>query len=137
MPHPVALVAEPDRALRDLLKKALASSGYDVFESESAVQLEVSLRVPSIMVAQRVLLVLSARLAAQAALSLRAAARERSRAGFTVIKLVLTHEFGDLNARHSIDLAPCEMAAELEKPFDFLELQAVAMRHAGLIRFGT
>jgi hypothetical protein len=124
----VALLAEPDRALRDLMRRTLAAAGYEVFESSNVLQLEVALRVRPVFGARNVLFVFGARLATDCALSISAATRERSRVGLPQAQLILTYEFGSLATLPPPGIAPCLARGVLEKPFDLYELQAMAFQ---------
>lgn len=73
MPNSVALVAEPDRALRDLMQRTLAAAGYEVFESSNIMQVEAGLRVRAVYRARNLPYVLAARLAADCAPAISAA----------------------------------------------------------------
>lgn len=122
-----ALLAEPDRALRDLMRRTLAAAGYEVFESSNVLQLEVGLRVSTVFGSKNVVFVLGARLATQCALSITAAARERARVRLPHVQVILTYEFGTLTAMPHAELAPCVVRGILEKPFDLQDLQAMAL----------
>ena len=122
-----ALLAEPDRALRDLMHRTLAAAGYQVFESSNLLQLEVGLRVRTVFGAKNLLFVVGARLATQCALSISAAGRERARVRLPQAQVIVTYEFGTLVTVPRPDLAPCLTRGLLEKPFDLLDLQAMAL----------
>jgi hypothetical protein len=122
----VALLAEPDRALRDLMRQTLADAGYQVVESTNVLQLEVGLRVQPVLGARNVLLVIGARLATQCAVALAAVMLERAHAGLPRAHLILTYEFGTLATLPAPAIAPCVPRGALEKPFDLYELQALA-----------
>jgi hypothetical protein len=121
------LLAEPDRALRDLMHRPLAAAGYEVFDSSNVRQLEVGLRLSAVFGARNALFVFGARLATQCALSISAAARERARVVLPQAQVILTYEFGSLATMPHPELAPCVTRGFLEKPFDLHELQAMAL----------
>jgi hypothetical protein len=120
----VALLAEPDRALRDLMQRTLVAAGYEVFETSNVPQVEVGLRVRAVYRAKNLLYVLAARLAAACAPAISAAALERANLGLPEAQLILTFELGTV-APPPV-LARCVPRAVLEKPFDLHELQALA-----------
>ena len=122
-----ALLAEPDRALRDLMHRTLGAAGYEVFESSNLLQVEVGLRVSAVFGAENVLFVIGARLATQCALSISASARERARVRLPQAQVILTYEFGTLAAMPHTELAPCVIRGILEKPFDLHDLHAIAV----------
>jgi hypothetical protein len=122
-----ALLADPDRALRDLMHRALVAADYEVIDSSNALQLEVGLRTSAVHDAKIALFVLGARLAAQCSASISAAARERARLALPPVQIILTFEFGTLATLPVPDLAPCVTRCSLEKPFDLLELRAIAL----------
>lgn len=124
MSNSVALLAEPDRALRDLMQRALAGAGYEVFGSSNVLQVEVGLRVRPVYRARNLLYVLASRLAADCAPAISAASLERAQLGLPEPQLVLTYEFGTLTS--GPEIARCAARGILEKPFDLYELQAIA-----------
>lgn len=116
------------------MRRTLAAAGYEVFESENVLQLEVGLRVSAVFGAKNVLFVLGARLAKQCALSIAASARERARVRLPHAQVILTYEFGTLAAMPHAELAPCVVKGILEKPFDLQDLHAMALecRHLSI-----
>lgn len=122
-----ALLAEPDPSLRDLMRRALVAASYDVIDSSNVLQLEVGLRASAVYDAHNALFVFGARLAAQCSPAISAAARERARIGLPPAQIILTFEFGTLATLPRPELAPCVTRGALEKPFDLLELQAIAL----------
>lgn len=123
----VALLAESDRGLRNLMGRTLAESGYVLSESSNELQLEASLRVQPFLGARIALLVLSSSLATRCARSIATAARERIRCGLRPARLILTCEFGTLAALHPPELGACVSVGVLEKPFDLHELRGLAL----------
>lgn len=124
MSNSVALLAEPDQALHDLMQRALAGAGYEVFGSCNALQVEAGLRMRPVRGARNLLYVLASRLAADCALAIAQASLERAQLGLPEPQLVLTYEFGSLTSPP--ELAGCVGRGVLEKPFDLYELQALA-----------
>jgi hypothetical protein len=124
VPNSVALVAEPDRALRDLMQRTLAAAGYEVFESSNMMQLEAGLRVRAVYRARNLLYVLASRLAADCVPAISAASHERARLILPEAQLILTCELGALTTSRNIP--HCLPRGVLEKPFDLYELQALA-----------
>jgi DNA-binding NtrC family response regulator len=120
----VALLAEPDRALRHLMYGALTAAGYEVFESSNVAQVEVALRVRAVYRAKNLLCVLASKLAADCAPGISAAALERAQWGLPEAQVILTCEFGTLPMAPHI--TRCQVRGVLEKPFDLYELQALA-----------
>jgi hypothetical protein len=120
----VALLAEPDRALRDLMQRALAGAGYEVFASADALQVEIDLRVRPVNEARNLLYVLTSGLAADCAPAIAVAALQRAQNGLPEPQLLLTNEFGTLTS--GPEIAHCIGRGFLEKPFDLYELQAIA-----------
>jgi hypothetical protein len=121
-----ALLAEPDRALRDLMRRTLSAAGYDVVDSSNAFQLEVGLKGSTASAAPHALFVFGERLATQCAASILAVARERARVGLPQAQLILMYEFGSL-VLPALQLTPCVIKGVLEKPFDLFDLQAMAL----------
>jgi hypothetical protein len=124
VPNSVALVAEPDRALRDLMRRTLSAAGYEVFESSNIMQLEAGLRVRAVYRARNLLYVLASEVAAECAAAISAASRERARLSLAEVQLILTCEFGRLTSVSNIP--HCSLRGVLEKTFDLYELQAMA-----------
>jgi hypothetical protein len=120
----VALLAEPDQALRDLMRRTLAGAGYEVIESSNGAQLEAALRIPTVCRARNLLYVLASRLATDRAPAISAATLERADSGLPEAQLILTYEFGAPKA--DPDLPGRLTRGVLEKPFDLYELQAMA-----------
>ena len=124
MSNSVALVAEPDRALRELMQRALTAAGYEVFESSNVLQLEVGLRVRTVYRAKNLLYVLASRLVTRCLPAISAASLERAQLSLPEAQLILTCEFGTPTTAPNIP--HCRARGVLEKPFDLYELQAIA-----------
>lgn len=124
MSNSVALLAEPDRALRDLMQKTLTAAGYEVFESANVLQVEMGLRIRTVHRARNLLYVFASRLAARCVPTISATSLERAHLGLAEAQLILTCEFGTLTT--APDIARCLTRGVLEKPFDLYELQALA-----------
>lgn len=124
----VALVADSNWAMRELMRRTIEAAGFMVLEGAQASQLEVMLRTALFVTAPRALLVVSAALIDDAREVVSSLGRERAAAGFPPAHLVLTCEFGALNETPRGELAGCTLAGTLEKPFDFALLQGIAYR---------
>jgi CheY-like chemotaxis protein len=124
----VALLAEPDRALRSLMSRMLTATGYVVAESSNELQLEAGLRVQPFLGARNALLVLALHLATRSARHISTASRERVRAGLPHAHVILTCEMGTLATLRLPDLAACVSVGVLEKPFDLHELRALSLK---------
>lgn len=109
------------------MRRTLGSLEAEVLEGGSLTQLEQSLRLPSLLVAETALLVLSVRLATTSAFSLRALARDRAHRRLRPGQVILIYEFGTLATIAAPDLAPCITVAIFEKPFDLQALHAIAV----------
>lgn len=124
----VALVADSNWAMRELMRRTIEGAGFMVLESANAPQLEVALRMRLFATAPRALLVVSATLIDKARDVLSSLSKQRASAGFSLPHVVLTCEFGALAETPPDDLSGCFPAGMLEKPFDFALLQGIAYR---------
>lgn len=122
----VALLAEPDPALSDLMRRTLAAAGYDVFDTSNVFQVEMALRVRSVYRARNLLYVFASRLASNCAKGIAAASHERAILGLPEPQLILTYEFGAPTT--NCQIGPCVPRGSLEKPFDLYELHALAFQ---------
>lgn len=125
MDRPIAVLAEPDRPFRELMRDVVRAVGFDVFETSSAAQLEEALRMPRVLTAEKALLVLSVRVATACVAAIVAATEQRSRLRLPFFHVALTCEFGTLAGLKPPHLGPCFVIV-LEKPFDIQQLQAIA-----------
>lgn len=126
--HPVALVADSNWAMRELMRRTIEGAGFVVLESANARQLEIALRMPLLVAAPRALLVVSATLADKARDVLVSLGKQRASLGFPLPHIILTCEFGALAEAPRDAPSGCISAGMLEKPFDFALLQGIASR---------
>jgi hypothetical protein len=124
VPNSVALLAEPDRALRELMQRALTATGYEVFQCASIPDVEMAVRVRAVHRARNLLYVLASSLASDTASAISATSLERAHLSLPPAQLILTCDFGALRAVP--DIPQCLARGVLEKPFDLYELQALA-----------
>ncbi|RYZ02021.1 MAG: hypothetical protein EOO73_33405 [Myxococcales bacterium] len=124
----VALISEPDWAMRELMKRALTEAGFETLDSASPLELELKLRSPRLRTAPRALLVLADALCSRSQTALAALAALRAESELGEPQVLLTREFGTSPAEAPRDLGGCTVAAVLEKPFDFSLFQAIAYR---------
>lgn len=128
MLHAVALVADSNWAMRELMRRTIEGAGFMVLESGTAQQLEVAVRTSLFVTAPRALLVVSASLIDKARDVLANLGKQRAALGFSPPHVILTCEFGALAEAPDGDLSGCVAAGTLEKPFDFALLQGIADR---------
>lgn len=128
MLHAVALVADSNWAMRELMRRTIEGAGFMVLESGNAQQFEVALRTSLFVTAPRALLVVSASLIEKARNVLSTLGRQRAASGLSLPHVILTCEFGALADAPRGDLSGCIQAGTLEKPFDFALLQGIAYR---------
>lgn len=126
--HAVALVADSNWAMRELMRRTIEGAGFMVLESGNAQQLKVALRTSLLATAPRALLVVSASLIDKAHDVLLTLGEQRAALGFSPPHVILTCEFGALADAPGGDLSGCIQAGTLEKPFDFALLQGIAYR---------
>lgn len=128
MQQSVALIGESDRALRELMRRALEGAGYGILEIASSAQLEAEMRNGYVTSAPGALLAVSASMFDASAAVVVAFARWRAAINRPVPHVLLTCEFGTLRDFSPPDLGECAFAGILEKPFDLTLLQSVACR---------
>jgi hypothetical protein len=126
----IAVVAEPDHALRALVVRVLRDAGYQIIEALDAHELAVALWTRPWLDAPAPLAVMSVALATLCAGALTVAAGQRARAGATQIRVILTYEMGTLATVAKPSLGPCEPLAIFEKPFDLDKLKRAAQEQA-------
>ena len=124
----VALVADSNWAMRELMRRTIESTGFWVLESANAHQLDATLQAPLFGTAPRALLVISATLLDEPRDVLSRLGKQRVSAGLPPPHVILTCEFGALAETPLGDLSGCIRAGMLEKPFDFGLLQGIAYR---------
>lgn len=128
MDKAVALISEPDWALRELMKRALRDAGFETLDSGSFVEFDLKLRSRSLRTASRALLVLADVLSSRSQPAISALAELRAADDLLQPQVVLTREFGSDSLEPPRALGGCTVAAVLEKPFDFSLFQAIAYR---------
>jgi hypothetical protein len=124
----VALVADSNWAMRELMRRTVETAGFWVLESANVQQLDVALRTPFFATAPRALLVVSATLLDEHRDVLSRLGRQRASTDLLPPHVILTCEFGALAETSPGDLCGCIPAGVLEKPFDFGLLQGIAYR---------
>lgn len=122
------MLAEPDRALRQLMQGALVNAGYEVYETAKVAQVELTLRLRSVYSASHLLYVLAEQLATACEHAISAAALERARRGLPDAQVILVREFGALSTSA---LSERSVRRVLEKPFDLSELGEAAFECRG------
>lgn len=122
----LALLAERDAALRQLIALALQNAGYDVRQCSNALQLKAELYSSPILTAENALLTLNLELATQCTVELATLERVRSNARSSRPHFILICEFGGQKQFSLPGLAELRIAATLEKPFDLDELERIA-----------
>lgn len=128
MQQAVALVADSNWAMRELMRRTIEAVGFWVLESANGQQLDVALRTPLFATAPRALVVLSATLLDEHGDVLSRLGKQRASAGLSSPHVILTCEFGALAETPPSELSGCISAGMLEKPFDFGLLQGIAYR---------
>lgn len=128
MQQAVALVADSNWAMRELMRRTVETAGFLVLESADVQQLDVALRTQLFATAPRALLVVSATLLEENGDALSRLGEQRAATGLSPPHVILTCEFGALAETPLSDLSGCVAAGVLEKPFDFGLLQGIAYR---------
>ena len=124
----VALVADSNWAMRELMRRTVETAGFWVLESANVQQLDVALRTPLFATAPRALLVVSVTLLDEHGDALSRLGKQRAATRLSPPHVLLTCEFGALGETPQGDLSGCIFAGMLEKPFDFGLLQGIAYR---------
>jgi hypothetical protein len=124
----VALVADSNWAMRELMRRTIEAAGFWVLESANGQQLDVALRTTLFAGAPRVLVVVSATLLDEHGDALSRLGKQRASTALSPPHVILTCEFGALVETPPGDLSGCISAGILEKPFDFGLLQGIAYR---------
>mgnify|MGYP001555396590 CR=1 FL=1 len=127
MQQAVALVADSNWAMRELMRRTVETAGFLVLESANIQQLDVALRTQLFTTLPRVLLVVSVTLL-DGGDALSRLGEQRASTGLSPPHVILTCEFGALAETSPGDLSGCISAGVLEKPFDFGLLQGIAYR---------
>jgi CheY-like chemotaxis protein len=126
--EPLALVADPDWAMRELMLRTVEQAGYSVLECASSLHLNAALRTRASRTASSVFLVTSAAIASGSAELLSILGKERSGTGRSLPQVLVTCEFGTLKSAPRPEFSDCVSVGLLEKPFDFSLLQGIAYR---------
>lgn len=124
----VALISEPDWAMRELMKRALSEAGFETLDSSTFVEFDLKLRSRRLRSAPRALLVLSDVMSSRSQPALSALSALRVAEELVEAQVVLTREFGSPSREAPQNLGGCTVAAVLEKPFDLTLFQAIAYR---------
>jgi hypothetical protein len=122
------LIGESDRALCELMRRALEAADYAIMESGSALQLEGALRTNHVAHAPRALLVVSIAMFEACSAAVEAFTRRRAVLGLPAPHVLLTCEFGTHRNSSPPDFGECFSVGILEKPFDLTLLQGIAYR---------
>jgi CheY-like chemotaxis protein len=125
----VALISEPDWAMRELMKRALRDAGFETLDSGSFVEFDLKLRSRSLRTASCALLVLADVLSSRSQPAISALAELRAADELLEPQVMLTREFGSDQQEPPRDLGGCTIAAVLDKPFDLALFQAIAYRY--------
>jgi len=122
----LALLAERDAAMRQLLALALKNAGYGVRQCSNALQLKAELYSSPILTAENALLVLNLELAAQCTVELSTLERVRSNARSERPQFLVICEFGGVKEFSLSGVGDLRIAGVLEKPFDIDEVERIA-----------
>ncbi len=128
MDKAVALISEPDWAMRELMRRALEDAGFETLDSSSFVEFGLKLQSRRLRTAPRALLVLADTMSSRSQPVISALAAQRVAGDLQEPELLLTREFGSTAQDAPRDIGGCRVAAVLEKPFDFSLFQAIAYR---------
>jgi hypothetical protein len=126
----LAVLAERDAALRQLMALALKSAGCDVRQCSNALQLKAELYSSPIHSWDRAILVLNVEIAAQCVSELAAMTRVRANEHVPRADFVFVCEFGGLKRFMAPGLDESSIIRVLEKPFDLDELERIARTHS-------
>jgi CheY-like chemotaxis protein len=124
----LALVADPDWAMRELMHRTLEQAGYSVLECASSLDLNAALRTRASRSAPCVFLVTTAAIALGSGDLLSSLGKERAATGQRVPEVLVTCEFGTLKSCPRPEFSDCVAVGILEKPFDFGMLKGIAYR---------
>ena len=128
MHEPLALVADPDWAMRELMLRTVERAGYSVLECASSLHLNAALRTRASRSASCVFLVTSAAIALGSGDLLSDLGKERRSTGRLLPQVLVTCEFGTIKSCPRPEFSDCVSVGLLEKPFDFTLLQGIAYR---------
>jgi hypothetical protein len=124
----VALISEPDWAMRELMKGALAEAGFETLDSSSLMEFDLKLQSSLLRSAPRALLVMADVTCSRSQPALAQLAALRLAGELLEPQVVLTREFGTPAGLSPHELGGCPVAAVLEKPFDLWVFQEIAFR---------
>jgi DNA-binding NtrC family response regulator len=124
----LALIAEPDRALRFTLIGALRRAGYEVRDAANTLQLKLALFSNTLLLADDALLVLDRDLASQCLEDLVVLQRLRSRVSSPAARFVLLRDARDMRHLDVARLDRRQIAGVLAKPVDLTELESLVRR---------
>ena len=124
----LAIVAEPDWALRELIRRTIEGAGFVVLEVATPQHLEVVLHARAAAAAPRVMLIVPATMVASCSPAVADWVAQRATYRCAPPCLLVTCEFGTLNEVPRPELDGCVSAGVLEEPFDFALLQGMAYR---------
>ena len=128
MHEPLALVADPDWAMRELMRRTLDQAGYSVIECSSSLQLDAALRTRASRCTSCVLVVTSGAIALASRELVSSLGKERASMGRQLPHVLVTCEFGTIKTCARPEFTDCVSVGLLEKPFDFGLLQGIAYR---------
>ena len=128
MHEALALVADPDWAMRELMRRTLEHVGFSVLECSSSLDLNAGLRTRASRAAACVFLVTSSAIVLGSGDLLSALGKERGSTGRSLPQVLVTCEFGTLKSCPRPEFSECVSVGLLEKPFDFSLLQGIAYR---------
>jgi hypothetical protein len=124
----LALVADSDWAMRELMRRTLEQVGYSILECSSSLDLNAALRSRASRAASCIFLVTSAAIALGSGDLLSGLGKERRSTGRSLPQVLVTCEFGTLKSSPCPEFPECISVGLLEKPFDFSLLQGIAYR---------
>lgn len=125
---PLGLVADPDWAMRALMRRSLEQAGYSVVECANSTQVNAALRTTSSRTALCFLLVTSAAMVLASRELLESLGRARADSARTRPLVLMTCEFGAIEGLPRLEFSDCAPVGLLEKPFDFALLRGIAAR---------
>lgn len=127
----LAVVAEPDWAMRELIRFTLEPIGFSILECSSSTQLSSVLRAEASRSALCVFVVATGAIASDSRAPLATLGKERAAMARTLPFVLTTCEFGTLESYSRPKLVDCVPVGLLEKPFDFALLHGIAERCRG------
>jgi hypothetical protein len=122
----LALLAERDTALRQLMALALKGAGCNVRQCSNVLQLKAELYSSPIRAAARALLVLNVEIGAHCASELAVLGRARASERIAGAAFVFVREFGGSKGLALSGLDQDSVLGVFEKPFDLDDLERIA-----------